>query len=276
MTIPRLFPRDSRRPDRAASPSRSREPHAWLQRHAAPQLSALLVRADREPGWRLDAVGGAAVARPRAGRLAAAARNGPGAHVRALDVPRPHRRRARRPGRQATRPHDRECRRHAPGRAALRARGHRPRRDLARLPARAPRRVRERHRDARAPVVRRGARSSRRPRQRDCAELDQLQPVARHRSRHRGSDDRGLRRGDQLRDQRGELPVRADRALDAGRESLRRIARPDRFPSIRASLVGGSSLRDRDADRALAAGPAGWDGDLRDELPDAPPALHPR
>ena len=40
----------------------------------------------------------------------------------------------------------------------------------------------ERHRDAGAPGVRGGARAARGPRQRDRAELDVVQPVARHRS----------------------------------------------------------------------------------------------
>ena len=47
----------------------------------------LLVRPDRQPDGRMDAVGGAAVAGPPARWLAAAAGPGPGAHVRAVHDP---------------------------------------------------------------------------------------------------------------------------------------------------------------------------------------------
>ena len=87
---------------RAASSSRApRGIGRGFSGHAAPELPHLLVRPDRQPGRRLDAVGRAALARPRARRLAAPARPGAGAHVRAVHDPGADRRRARGSCRQA-------------------------------------------------------------------------------------------------------------------------------------------------------------------------------
>ena len=54
---------------------------------------------------------------------------------------------------------------------------------------------------------------------------------------------------------------------------LYRTARPDVFPSVRASLAEGLRLRTPHPERAVAARPAGWHGGAGDELPDPPAAL---
>ena len=120
---------------------------------------------------------------------------GAGAHVRPVHDPRADRRRAGRSGRQAANAHGRQRGRHAPGHDAVRPRGHGRRRDLACLRPGPRGWLRERHRDAGAPGIRRRARPAGGSRQRDRAQLDQLQPVARRRPGHRGRDDRCVRGG---------------------------------------------------------------------------------
>ena len=70
--------------------------------------------------------------------------------------------------------------------------------------------------------------------------LDLVQPVARHRSGDRRPDDRGLRRGQQLRHQRAELRVGASSGCCSS-SPIGCIApkRPEVFPSVRASLAEG-------------------------------------
>ena len=137
--------------------------------------------------------------------------------------------------------------------------------------------LRERHRDARAPGIRRRARPARGPRQRDRAQLDQLQPVARHRPRHCGRDDRCLRRGASTSASTRSATCRFLSACGCSTAAFcATSARPDAVPVDSLQPGRGRALRARDADRALAARPPGRHGHLRDELPDAPPALQPR
>ena len=118
-------------------------------------------------------------------------------------------------------------------------------------------RLRQRGRDAGAPGVRRRARAARRPRQRHRPELDLVQPVARRRSGRGRRHDRRVRRGHQLRRERGELPV-GHRRPAAHR---RRRAASGAAPRCSYDLDPreprrGPRLRARHADRAVAARPA--------------------
>ena len=57
---------------------------------------------------------------------------------------------------------------------------------------------------------------------------------------------------------------------------LYRTARPEVFPSVRASLAEGLRYARAHPERAVAARPAGWHGGAGDELPDAPAAVRAR
>ena len=171
-----------------------------LGRDAPPELSALLVRPDRQPDRRLDAVGCAAMARAPARRVAVPARTRHGLPVRPVDDRGAARWRPRRSRRQAADADHRQRRGHAPGIGPLRPHPDGRDRDLADLRTGPGCGRRRSHRDAAAPGIRGGARAARGSRQRDRPELDVVQPLARHRSRRCRPDDRRVRRGQQLRD----------------------------------------------------------------------------